>query len=363
MPGPGVVDGDDAVGQADPDGAVGRAPLGGVVEQVGQRPLDGVLLAVDEPRRGLDVEGHARARGGVPGPGPGRGSRAAPPGHHAARRSARRGPARPGRRSGWSAPRSGRGRRRAARRGRAGGSTAGGAAWASRSMLVRSEVSGVRSSCPASATSWRCRSREAPSAVSTWLNDAASRAISSSPSTGSGVRSSVRAISSTAAVRRRTGRRPLRATPQPATGRPSTPARPKSSITMPERASTRSWRPGTGPAPGPGAGRRPRWARRPRGSRRRRPVMVRMLRLARPRATASSGRAEAQLGAAVVVVEPVGRRRRRARSGRRRRRAGRAPASWLVDAAGEHAGGRPRRVARSSSESSRVVCSCTRTVT
>ena len=43
-------------------------------------------------------------------------------------------------------------------------------AWVSRSMLVRSEVSGVRSSCPASATSCRCRSREAASDVSIWLN-------------------------------------------------------------------------------------------------------------------------------------------------------------------------------------------------
>ena len=62
---------------------------------------------------------------------------------------------------------------------------------------MRSEVSGVRSSWPASATSWRCRSREAASAASIWLKAVASRAISSSPSTGSGRRSSVRAISST----------------------------------------------------------------------------------------------------------------------------------------------------------------------
>ena len=52
---------------------------------------------------------------------------------------------------------------------------------------MRSEVSGVRSSWPASATSWRCRSRDAASAASIWLNAVASRAISSSPSTGSGV--------------------------------------------------------------------------------------------------------------------------------------------------------------------------------
>ena len=85
-------------------------------------------------------------------------------------------------------------------------------AWVSRSRLVRSEVSGVRSSWPASATSRRWRSRDADRATSIALKAVASRAISSSPSTGSGVRSSVRAISSTAVVRRRTGRRPLRAT-------------------------------------------------------------------------------------------------------------------------------------------------------
>ena len=56
-------------------------------------------------------------------------------------------------------------------------------AWASRSRLVRSEVSGVRSSWPASPTSWRCRSREADSAVSMALKDVARRAISSLPST------------------------------------------------------------------------------------------------------------------------------------------------------------------------------------
>ena len=60
-------------------------------------------------------------------------------------------------------------------------------AWRSRSRLVRSDVSGVRSSWLASATSRRCRSREAPSASSIWLNAVASRATSSSPSTRRGV--------------------------------------------------------------------------------------------------------------------------------------------------------------------------------
>ena len=51
----------------------------------------------------------------------------------------------------------------------------------STSRLVRSEVSGVRSSCDASATSWRCARWESSSASSIVLNDAARRASSSSP--------------------------------------------------------------------------------------------------------------------------------------------------------------------------------------
>ena len=142
-------------------------------------------VADDPPRVERDVEGDARRA-------------AAYPGHGAvdhvgevdlARRrgsSARRGPARRGRRPAWSAPRSGRGRRRAARAAPRRAAPPLPSAWASRSRLVRSEVSGVRSSWPASATSRRCRSREAASAASIWLNAVASRAISSSPSTGSG---------------------------------------------------------------------------------------------------------------------------------------------------------------------------------
>ena len=94
---------------------------------------------------------------------------------------------------------------------------------------MRSDVSGVRSSWPASATSCRCRSREADSAASIALKAVASRAISSLPSTSIGSRSSVRAISSAASVSRRTGRRPLRATAQPGQrGRDHADAPPKS---------------------------------------------------------------------------------------------------------------------------------------
>ena len=98
---------------------------------------------------------------------------------------------------------------------------------------MRSDVSGVRSSWPASATSWRCRSREADSEVSIELKARASRAISSLPSTSIGSSFSVRAMSSAAWVSRRTGRRPLRATPQPASAAVTTPATPKISITRP----------------------------------------------------------------------------------------------------------------------------------
>ena len=59
-------------------------------------------------------------------------------------------------------------------------------AWASSSRLVRRLVSGVRSSCPASTTSRRCRSREACSAASILLNDVARLASSSSPVTAIG---------------------------------------------------------------------------------------------------------------------------------------------------------------------------------
>ena len=105
---------------------------------------------------------------------------------------------------------------------------------------MRSDVSGVRSSCPASATSWRCRSREADSAASIALNARASRAISSLPSTSIGSSFSVRAMSSAASVSRRTGRRPLRATPQPASAAAITPAIPKIAITAPSRSSVDS---------------------------------------------------------------------------------------------------------------------------
>ncbi|GAA3096020.1 hypothetical protein GCM10020254_46570 [Streptomyces goshikiensis] len=95
---------------------------------------------------------------------------------------------------------------------------------ASSSMLVRREVSGVRSSCPASAISCACLSWEEASAAVIALKDRERRAISSSPSTGiRTVRSSVRAMCSTASVSSSTGRSPVRATHRPAAPAPTTP--------------------------------------------------------------------------------------------------------------------------------------------
>ena len=94
----------------------------------------------------------------------------------------------------------------------------------SSSMLVRNDVSGVRSSWPASAMSCCWRSREDASAAVIALNDSLSRAISSSPSTGIRTfRSSVRAMCSTVSVSRSTGRSPARAIHNPADAAPTTP--------------------------------------------------------------------------------------------------------------------------------------------
>ena len=76
-----------------------------------------------------------------------------------------------------------------------------------RSTFVRTAVSGVRSSCDASATRRRCAPTEPSSAASIALKRAASRPSSSLPPTATrSVRSPVAATLSAAAVRRRTGR-------------------------------------------------------------------------------------------------------------------------------------------------------------
>ena len=78
----------------------------------------------------------------------------------------------------------------------------------SSSTLVRSDVSGVRSSWPASVTSRAWRSRDSASPRSIMLKACVRRASSSLPSTGIGLRSSVRATRSAASVNRATGLRP-----------------------------------------------------------------------------------------------------------------------------------------------------------
>ncbi len=94
------------------------------------------------------------------------------------------------------------------------------------SMLVRSEVSGVRSSWPASAMSCCWSSRELARAEVIELKEWESRATSSSLSSSTGMRtprSSVRATCSTASVSLSMGRRPARATASPAAPAPRTP--------------------------------------------------------------------------------------------------------------------------------------------
>ena len=85
-------------------------------------------------------------------------------------------------------------------------------------MLVRRLVSGVRSSCPASAISWAWRSREEFSERSIWLNDSASIGqIIARRSIVIGSSSLVTVTCSTASDSSLTGRRLERATLAPTT--------------------------------------------------------------------------------------------------------------------------------------------------
>ena len=97
----------------------------------------------------------------------------------------------------------------------------------SSSMLVRRLVSGVRSSCPASAISRVCRSREEASERSIWLNESASIARSPVASILIGVSSLVSVTCSTASASWRTGRRLERATVAPTIPATTTPVPPK----------------------------------------------------------------------------------------------------------------------------------------
>ena len=161
MPGPSSSTVSGAVGEPDRDGAVRRAPLGGVVEQVGDRPLQRAA-ARRPPTTGCvaHVEGDARRAPPDPGDGPVDDLGQVDGLHDVGQRlvagqldevADQRGQLLDLRADVVQQLRAGL---------RAAGPPAP-SAWASRSRLVRSEVSGVRSSCPASATSWRCRSREA----------------------------------------------------------------------------------------------------------------------------------------------------------------------------------------------------------
>ena len=114
----------------------------------------------------------------------------------------------------------------------------------SRSRLVRSEVSGVRSSWPASATSRGWRSRDAASARSIVLNASVSRASSSVPSPGWVADRRCAATRSAAAVSRSTGRRPVRATGRPRSRPP--PRRCRRRAAGPCRSLLSTW-PGSAP--------------------------------------------------------------------------------------------------------------------
>ena len=164
MPGPWSSTVEHAVVEPHRDGAAGRAPLGGVVEQVGDRPLEAGALADHEPRRRCRRRRSRPARAAVPA----RSARSTSSGRStgsttwvsgSSRASSTRSPIRVVSSSIWARTSSSSSRAR-----RGGRSAASLSTWLSRSRLVRSEVSGVRSSWPASATSWRCRSREAASA-------------------------------------------------------------------------------------------------------------------------------------------------------------------------------------------------------
>ena len=152
----------------------------------------------------------------------------------------------------------------------------------SSSRFVRSEVSGVRSSCPASATSRRCRSMDDDSAASIALKLLVRRAISSPPVTGIGRRSPVRATRSVAEISRSTGRSPARAIATPVSAA-SSDARGAGDEEHHGELATASAASGRAPGPAPAPGSRPRRRPRPGRARRRSPRCA-------PRSAGSGGR-------------------------------------------------------------------------
>ena len=355
--GPLVVDREHPGGEADGDGAACGAPLRGVVEQVEDRPLQPGGIAGDPPVVEAHVELDAGRAAADPGQGPlgdvGQVDRLDDRGRLVLAGEDDQVPDEGGELldlGAYVVEQLAAGLLREA----AVPLEWAPSAWASRSRLVRREVSGVRSSWPASATSRRCRSRDAASEVSIWLKAAASRAISSSPSTASGARSSVTAIRSTERVRRRTGRRPLAATAHPARAAASTPSPPETSMTVPSLARVRccdesGWA-STSAASLPAGTVATRYSMLPAAT------MVRTESLARPAATSSSGRPRVISGPSSAVRTPRSEVMKMMRT----------------SAAPSIHEGTSRRVisdravylaafsARSSSDSSRLSCSCIR---
>ena len=213
-----------AVVQRDLDRAAWRAPLGGVVEQVGHRPGDPVALAADQRR----LESAWTVS-----------SRRAPAGalHRVARRSGRartspgsplglsRGRARRRRRPAPSARRAPRSRRaRSAARSSGESSSSSRISW----RLARIVAIGVRSSCEASATRLRCDCTERSSASSVRVERLGQpgqlvAAVTSSRSCSS--RSGLAAIDSVWRVKRAIGASAVRATSSPSSAASAIPRR------------------------------------------------------------------------------------------------------------------------------------------
>ena len=247
MPGPWSSTVSVAVGQPDRDRAAGRAPLGGVVEQVGDGALDGRGLALDPPGQGGDVELAARRAQPHPRDGPVDHLGEVEGLHDVGQRLV-----------------AGQLDEVADEVGQLldlgadvvqqlglllGRSPPVSSAWVSRSRFVRSDVSGVRSSWPASATSRRCRSARG--------RQGREHRVERRGEPGDLVvaldRQRVELLGPGVLLDRR-GQPAYR--PQPVAGHAppgapaaTTPARPNSSITAPSRSAPAPAAPGTGPGP------------------------------------------------------------------------------------------------------------------
>ena len=202
MPGPWSCDDDLAAADADLDRRAGGLYLTALSSRFETARSSSTGSACTMRRRERGHERHLRrARLRALDDAPRRGRRAARP--RSAACAPRRARARRGRRRAASARRA----RPTPRRARAAPRPSGSFPSRSRSTFVRAAVSGVRSSCEASATRRRCAPTDFSSAASIALNRVARRPSSSSPTTSTrSVRLPVAATFSAAAVRRRTGR-------------------------------------------------------------------------------------------------------------------------------------------------------------